>query len=43
MQYFWSYKWFSVEKEPQSIYYSAMQWATGLELYYVIADPKINE
>ena len=26
-----------------AIYYSAMQWATGLKLYYVIADPKVGE
>ena len=40
MQYFSSYKWFSVEQELQSSYYSAMQWATGLEFYYVIAASK---
>ena len=30
-------------KKPQSSYYSAMQWATGLQFYYVIADPKVTE
>ena len=43
MQYFSSYNWFTQQWELQSSFYSAMQWATGLELHYVIADPKIGE
>ena len=35
-----------VEKDvhvSESSYCSAMQWATGLQFYYVIADPKVGE
>ena len=43
MQWFSNDKWFTQHWELQSSYYSAMQWVTGLELHYVIADPKIGE
>ena len=43
MQYFSSYNWFTLKQEPQSSYCSAMQWATGLQLYYVKADSKVGE
>ena len=38
MQSFSSYNGFTQQWKPQSSYYSAMQWATGLQFYYVIAD-----
>ena len=37
------YNRFTQQKKPQSSYFSAMQWATGLQLYYVKADPKVGE
>ena len=43
MQQFWRYKQFTQQWLPQSSYYLAMQWATGLKFYYVIADPKVAE
>ena len=43
MQWFSSYNWFTQQIKPQSSYSSATQWATGLQFYYVIADPKVGE
>ena len=43
MQSFSSYKQFTQQWKLQSSYYSAIQWATGLQFYYVIADPKVAE
>ena len=43
MQSFSSYNWFTQQRKPQSSYYSAIQWATGLQLYYVIADQNVSE
>ena len=43
MHYFSNYNWFTQQCELQSSYYSAMQWATGLELHYVIANSEIGE
>ena len=43
MQWFSSNNWFIQQRKPQSSYYSAMQWATGLHVYYVKADPKVGE
>ena len=43
MQYFTSYNWFTQQWEPQIRYCSAMQWATGLQFYYAIAEPKVGE
>ena len=40
MQWFSSYNCFARQRKPQSSYCSAMQSATGLQLYYVIGDPK---
>ena len=43
MEWFSSNNWFTQLRKPQSSYYSAMQSATVLQLYYVIADPKVGE
>ena len=43
MQKFSNYNWFTQQWELQSSYYSVMQWATGLELHYITADPQIGE
>ena len=43
MQYFLSYNWWTPHWKPESSYCSSMQWAAGLQLYYVIADPKTGE
>ena len=43
MQWFLSYKRFTQQWEPQSSYFSAMEWATVLQFYYVIADQKVGE
>ena len=40
MQQFSSYNWFTQQWEPQSSFCSAIQWPTGLQFYYVIADLK---
>ena len=40
MQWFSSNNWFTQQRKSQGSYCSAMQWATGLQLHYVIADPK---
>ena len=32
-----------INLKPPSSYCSAMEWATGLQLYYFIADPKVGE
>ena len=40
---FWSYNGFTQQSQFQSSYYLAMQCATGLKLYYVIAYKKVDE
>ena len=40
MQQFSSYNWFTQQWKSQSSFCSAMQWATGLQFYYVVADLK---
>ena len=30
-------------EKPEKSYFSAMQWATGMQFYYIIADPKVGE
>ena len=39
---FWRYNGFTQQSEFQSSYYSAMQCATGLKLYYVVAYQKLD-
>ena len=43
MQNFSRYHLFTQHWKPQSNYYSAKQWPSGLQFYYVIADPKVGE
>ena len=43
MQYFSSYSWFTQQWEPESNYFSAMQWAACLQFQYVITYPKSDE
>ena len=42
LQYFFSYNSFTQQSEFQSSYYSDIQGATGLKLYYVIAYQKVD-
>ena len=37
------FHWFTQQWEPRSAYCSAMQWATRLQFYYVIANSKVDE